>query len=211
MTTRVLIVDDHPLVQRGLRLTLDAALGVEVSAVAASGEEALDLLDDAAPHVAVVDVSLPGMDGIELTRHLLARQPDLRVLVVSRHDDELYAERAVRAGARGYLSKIEAPERVVEAVTAVLSGRLYLRDDVKDRLLLGAPLGSAGPLDALSDRELQVYERIGKGETTREIAEALALSVKTVETYRARVKDKLGLDSAAALLRHATQWIGAQG
>ena len=206
MTTRVLVVDDHPLVQRGLRLTLDAEADLVVAAVVGSGEDALAALDEADPDVALVDVSLPGMNGVELTRHLLARRPALRVLVVSRHEDALYAERAVRAGARGYLSKLEAADCVVEAVRAVRAGRLYLRDEVKDRLVLGAPLGDGDPLAALSDRELQVYEAVGRGRATREIAGAMALSVKTVETYRARIKDKLGLPSGQALLRHATQW-----
>lgn len=206
MTYRLLIVDDHPIVQRGLVLTLNAEADFDVVATAESAEDALDRLDRAAPDVALVDLSLPGMGGLELVRHLLARRPDLRVLVVSRHDDELYAERAVRAGARGYLSKVEAADRVVEAVRAVLGGRLYLRDEIKDRLVLGTPLTEADSLSSLSDRELEVYEMIGRGLGTREIAEALALSVKTVETYRARVKDKLGLDTARALLQHATRW-----
>ena len=211
MTTRVLVVDDHPLVQRGLRLTLDAELDLEVSGVVGSAEEALATLDETAPDVALVDVSLPGMNGVELTRHLVARRPALRVLVVSRHEDDLYAERVVRAGARGYLSKVEAADRVVDAVRAVRAGRLYLRDEVKDRLVLGAPLGESGPLSTLSDRELQVYEGIGHGQTTRQIAEAMALSVKTIETYRARIKDKLGLTSGRDLLRHATKWATDSG
>lgn len=205
--TRVLIVDDHPLMRKGLQLTLDAELDLTVVAVVGSGEDAIAALDDASPDVALVDLSLPGIGGAELVRHLIALRPDLRILVVSRHDDDLYAERVIRAGARGYLSKVEDAERVVEAVRAVLDGRLFLRDAIKDRLVLQAPSPTAHPLAALSDRELEVYERIGLGLTMREIAEALSLSVKTVETYRARTKEKLALDSAQALLRHATQWV----
>lgn len=200
-----MIVEDHPLMQRGLRVTLEAA-GVEVAAVVGSGEDALARVDAAAPDLALVDLSLPGMGGVELVRHLLAVRPALRVLVVSRHDEALFAERAVRAGARGYLSKVEAADRLVEAVRAVEAGRLYLRDEVKDRLLLGAPLAEGDPLAALSDRELEVYERVGRGLSAREIADALAISVKTVETYRARIKEKLGLGSARELLRDATRW-----
>ena len=206
MTARVLLVDDHPLIRRGLQVTLDAEPGLEVVAVAGSGEEALHILDRAAPDVALVDLSLPGMDGVELVRHLVARRPDLAVLAVSRFEDDLYAERVVAAGGRGFLSKVEAADLVVEAVRAVLDGRLYLRDEIKDRLVLGG--GPSDPLAQLSDRELQVYGRVGQGESAREIAEALSLSVKTVETYRARIKDKLGLDSARALLRHAAQRAG---
>lgn len=210
MTYRLLIVDDHPIVQRGLRLTLDAEPDLTVVAAADDAEAALSDLDEAAPDAALIDLSLPGMGGLELVRHLLARRPDLKVLVVSRHDDELYAERAIRAGARGYLSKVEAADRVVEAVRAVLGGRLYLRDEIKDRLVLGAPPSEGNPLAALSDRELEVYEMIGRGLGAREIADALALSVKTVETYRARIKEKLGLDTARALLQHATRWASDQ-
>ena len=204
MSTRVLIVDDHPLMQRGLRVTLDAELDLSVTSVVSSGEEALTVLDEADPNVALVDVSLPGMDGVELVRHLFARRPRLAVLVVSRHDDDLYAERVVRAGARGYLSKVEAAENVVDAVRTVLSGRLYLRDEIKDRLITGR--GSDDPLAVLSDRELQVFEMVGRGLSASQIADSMALSVKTIETYRARIKDKLGLENARDLLRHASRW-----
>lgn len=206
---RILIVDDHPLVQRGLKLTLEAAPGFEVTAVVDSGEAAQECLDRADPEVAVVDVMLPGIDGIELTRQLLARRPGLRVLVVSHHDEALYAERAIRAGARGYLSKVEAADQVTAAVRHIVTGRLYLSDDIKDRLVLGSPSGS--PLDELSDRELQVYLALGQGQSTRQIADSLALSVKTIETYQQRLKLKLGLESGRELIHHATRWAADPG
>ena len=208
--TRVFIVDDHPLLRKGLALTLDAEPDFEVVGQAADAEEALDAAPRLRPDVVLVDLSLPGMGGLELVKHLAAVMPEAKTLVVSRHDESLYADRAIRAGARGYVSKLEAGEKIVEAVRAVLRGGLYLSDEVKDRMLLGAAAGRdpmASPLDQLSDRELEVFEMTGKGVETRDIAERLHLSVKTVESYRARIKAKLGLSSATELLQHAVRWV----
>jgi DNA-binding NarL/FixJ family response regulator len=210
MITRLLLVDDHPLLRKGLALTLDAEPDFEVVGQAADAEEALDAAPRLKPDVVLVDLSLPGMGGLELVKHLAAVLPDAKTLVVSRHDESLYADRAIRAGARGYVSKLEAGEKIVEAVRAVLRGSLYLSDEVKDRMLLGAAAGRdpmASPLDQLSDRELEVFEMTGKGVETRDIAERLHLSVKTVESYRARIKAKLGLSSATELLQHAVRWV----
>jgi len=210
MITRLLLVDDHPLLRKGLALTLDAEPDFEVVGQAADAEEALDAAPRLHPDVVLVDLSLPGMGGLELIKHLAAVLPEAKTLVVSRHDESLYADRAIRAGARGYVSKLEAGEKIVEAVRAVLRGGLYLSDEVKDRMLLGAAAGRdpmASPLDQLSDRELEVFEMTGKGVETRDIAERLHLSVKTVESYRARIKAKLGLSSATELLQHAVRWV----
>ncbi len=210
MITRLLLVDDHPLLRKGLALTLDAEPDFEVVGQAADAEEALDAAPRLRPDVVLVDLSLPGMGGLELVKHLAAVMPEAKTLVVSRHDESLYADRAIRAGARGYVSKLEAGEKIVEAVRAVLRGGLYLSDEVKDRMLLGAAAGRdpmASPLDQLSDRELEVFEMTGKGVETRDIAERLHLSVKTVESYRARIKAKLGLSSATELLQHAVRWV----
>ena len=210
MITRLLLVDDHPLLRKGLALTLDAEPDFEVVGQAADAEEALDAAPRLKPDVVLVDLSLPGMGGLELIKHLAAVLPEAKTLVVSRHDESLYADRAIRAGARGYVSKLQAGEKIVEAVRAVLRGGLYLSDEVKDRMLLGAAAGRdpmASPLDQLSDRELEVFEMTGKGVETRDIAERLHLSVKTVESYRARIKAKLGLSSATELLQHAVRWV----
>ncbi len=142
--TRILLVDDHPLMRQGLAMTLGAEPDLEIAAQASDAEEALDLYDDLAPDFAIVDISLPGMNGLELLKHLLARSPDLPVLVVSRHDEELYAERAVRAGARGYVSKLQAGDEIVGAVRRVLRGGIHLSEELKDKLLFGAAIGTQG-------------------------------------------------------------------
>ena len=207
----ILIVDDHPLMRKGLALTLDAETDLRVAAQAADAEEALTLLDTLDLDLAIVDISLPGMSGLELIKHMQALKPSLRTLVVSRHDEALYAERALRAGARGYMMKLEAGEKIVKAVRRVLAGHIYVSEDINERLLLGLASGrqelAQSPLEVLSDRELEVFELTGRGLGTRDIAERLHLSVKTVESYRARIKDKLNLRTAAELMQHAVQWV----
>ncbi|NNF59178.1 MAG: response regulator transcription factor [Rhodothermaceae bacterium] len=215
MTTRLLLVDDHPLMLKGLALTLDAEPDFEVVGQVADAEEALERFDEFTPDLVVVDVSLPGMNGLELVKHLLARAPDLLTLVVSRHDEALYAERAVRAGAKGYVSKLEADEQIVKAIRYVLRGGIYLSEELKDKLLFGAAVGRKdamqSPLEVLSDRELEVFEMTGRGLPTRDIAERLHLSVKTVESYRARIKTKLALESGTELMQHAVRWVEGEG
>lgn len=212
---KIIIVDDHPLMRKGLALTLQAEPDITVVGQAASAEEALEMLDKVEPDLAVVDVSLPGMSGLELIKHLQALRPDLGILVVSRHDESLYAERAIRAGARGYLMKLEAGDVIVKAVRHVLSGGIYVSEEIKERLLMGMMTGrkelNQSPLEVLSDRELEVFELTGQGLGTREIAERLHLSVKTVESYRARIKNKLNLSTAAELMQHAVQWVESEG
>jgi DNA-binding NarL/FixJ family response regulator len=215
LTTRILIVDDHPLMRKGLALSLSEDPSLEVVGQAADAEEALSAFDTLDPDVAVVDVSLPGMSGLELIKHLIAIKSDLIVLVVSRHDEVLYAERAIRAGARGYVMKLEAGDKIVEAIRHVRKGGVYLSEEMKDRMLFGAAMGAKSPtqspLEVLSDRELEVFEMTGRGLATREIAERLHLSVKTVESYRARIKTKLNLSTAAELMQHAVQWVEGEG
>lgn len=211
---KVLLVDDHPLMRKGLALTLSEAPELEIVGQAADAEEALAAFEKLDPDLAVVDISLPGMGGLELIKHLMAIKPELLVLVVSRHDEMLYAERSIRAGARGYVMKLEAGDKIVEAVRHVLRGGIYMSEEIKDRLLFGAALGRKdpfqSPLEVLSDRELEVFEMTGRGLTTREIAERLHLSVKTVESYRARIKTKLGLGTAAELMQQAVQWVAGE-
>lgn len=210
---KILLVDDHPLMRKGLVLTLEAEPDLRVVGQAASAEEALGLAEELEPDLAIVDVSLPGMSGLELIKHLQAIRPSLSVLVVSRHDESLYAERAIRSGARGYVMKLEADEVIVKAVRHVLKGGIYVSDDIKERLLLTMMSGkdvSQSPLEVLSDRELEVFELTGRGIGTRDISERLHLSVKTVESYRARIKNKLNLSSAAELMQHAVQWVESE-
>ena len=220
MKTRILLVDDHPLMRKGLALTLGAEPDFEVVGQASDAEEALERFDDLAregstPDLVLVDVSLPGMNGLELVKHLVARDGDVKALVVSRHDEGLYAERAVRAGAKGYVSKLEADDTIVDAVRYVLRGGIYLSDELKDKLLFGAAVGRKdamqSPLEVLSDRELEVFEMTGRGMATKEIAERLHLSVKTVESYRARIKTKLNLETGTELMQHAVRWVEGEG
>ena len=211
MISRLIVLDDHPLMRKGLSMTLGAEADLEVVGQAEDAEEALRLVEELKPDLVLADVSLPGMNGIEFVKHLAAVAPDVKTLVVSRHDESLYAERAVRAGARGYVSKLEADEQIIKAVRTVLKGGIHLSEELKDKMLFGAAAGvkdaSQSPLDVLSDRELEVFEMTGKGKPTREIAERLHLSVKTVESYRARIKTKLGLESGTELLQHAVRWV----
>lgn len=210
---KILLVDDHPLMRKGLALTLESEPDLDVVGQAASAEDAMDEVEKLKPDLVIVDVSLPGMSGLEFIKHLHAVEPDLLTLVVSRHDESLYAERAIRAGARGYVMKLEADEVIVTAVRHVFSGGIYVSDEIKERLLLSMMSGKeAGetPLETLSDRELEVFELTGQGLGTREIAERLHLSVKTVESYRARIKSKLNLNTAAEFMQHAVQWVESE-
>lgn len=212
---KIIIVDDHPVMRKGLALTLDAEMDLSVVGQMNSAEEAMDEVERLEPDLAVIDISLPGMSGMELVKHLQARMPELRTLVVSRHDESLYAERAIRAGARGYIMKLEAGDVIVKAVRHVMNGGIYVSDEINERLLLSMASGgreriSQSPLEVLSDRELEVFELTGRGTGTRDIAERLHLSVKTVESYRARIKKKLNLESATELMQHAVQWVESE-
>lgn len=208
---RIIIVDDHPVMQKGLATILEAEHGFEVLAQFDNAEEVLKQYDDLSVDLAVIDISLPGMSGLELVKHLATRDPDLKILVVSRHDESLYAERVIRAGAKGYVMKLEAGEQLIKAIKKVLKGGIYVSEEVSEKLLMGMAMGQKdinnSPIDQLSDRELEVFEFTGKGNTTREIAEKLHLSVKTVESYRARIKSKLNLDNATELMMHAVKWV----
>jgi DNA-binding NarL/FixJ family response regulator len=208
---KVYIVDDHPLMRKGLVMTIEKEMGFEVSGQNESAEGALTEIVKDVPDVAVVDISLPGMNGIELIKNLLHQLPNLKILVVSRHDEELYAERALRAGAKGYLMKLEAAETLITAIRQILNGGIYLSDKIGTKMLMKLTSGNASksdnPLDVLSDRELEVFELTGKGLSTREIGDNLHISVKTVESHRANIKDKLQLETANELMRHAVRWV----
>ncbi len=209
--TSILLVDDHPVMRRGLRMIIDDEADLDVTHEAGTAEDALALIDSQLPDLIVADISLPGMSGIELTKHLHALHPELPVLIVSRHDEALYAERALRAGARGYVMKLEASDTIVAAIRRILRGGIYVSMDVNDRLLghvaAGRSTATASPLELLSDRELDVFRMTGQGQTTREIAERLHLSVKTVESYRARIKTKLDIGNASELMQRAVTWV----
>lgn len=211
----IVVVDDHPLMRKGLVMSINEEPDFNVTGQADDAESGLDLIEKLDPDLVMVDISLPGMSGLELVKHLHAIKPEMKILVVSRHDESLYAERAIRAGARGYVMKLEAGEVMVKAIRRIMNGGIYVSEEINERLLLGMISGhqplKESPLDLLSDRELEVFELTGRGSGTREIAEKLHLSVKTVESYRARIKSKLNLSSAAELMQHAVQWVEGEG
>jgi DNA-binding NarL/FixJ family response regulator len=208
---RLLVVDDHPIVRQGIRALVEQQGDLKVCGEAGSYREALEAAHGERPDVAIVDISLEGSDGLELTKALRAHYPKMPILVMSMHDESLYAERVLRAGANGYLMKQEVASKVVEAVRCVLAGKVYLSERVGQRILHDTahpgPAEGLSSIDRLSDRELEVYRLIGCGKKTREIAEVLGLSIKTIETYRAHIKEKLGLRNAIELVRSAAQWV----
>ncbi|MFP3940901.1 MAG: response regulator [Thermoanaerobaculia bacterium] len=211
-TARVLIIDDHPLVRLGFTQLLGDEPDLEVCGHAEEAGTALELVGELDPDLLVVDIFLPGTSGLELLKQAHARWPDLPMLVCSMHDETLFAERALRAGARGYINKQQAAEELVVAVREVLEGRTYLSPRMAARLeVLETERGGGGAAMArLSDRELEVFGLIGQGRPTRDIARCLGLSPKTVETYRENIKEKLLLDSGAELTRRAVAWVLGQ-
>lgn len=210
----VLIVDDHPIVRQGLAQLISQEDDMEVCGQAEDVQQALRAIRELKPDLVVADVSLKETSGIDLLKDLQVQNPHLPVLMLSMHDETVYAERALRAGARGYIMKQEATERVVTAIRRVLAGDVYISDSMAARMVskLATPGGRVGgsPVDCLSDRELEVFRLIGEGHSTRQIAARLHLSIKTIETYRAHVKDKLTLKDANELLRAAIEWVNTE-
>ncbi len=211
MGLNIIIVEDHPLMQKGMEMTLQAEPGFEVVGMATTGEEALELMERTKPDLAIVDISLPGMNGLELIRILRSRSEEIRILVVSRHDEELFAERAIRAGAQGYIMKMNAGEQIVDAVRKIKNGGMYLSETISNKMLMGLSSGinskERSPYQLLSDRELDVFRMIGQGITTREIARRMHISSKTVDTYKARIREKLNITNSSELLQQAVQWV----
>jgi DNA-binding NarL/FixJ family response regulator len=207
---RLYLVEDHPLTREGFAQLLNFEPDLHVCGQAGSAATALAEIPRAKPHLVVVDISLAGTSGIQLIKDILARHTGMAILVVSTHEELLYAERALRAGARGYIMKHEPTEEVMKAIRKVLRGGVYLSERMQDRLvgmLTGTgPAPSKSNVERLSDRELDVFRLIGKGRSTRSIAAALHLAVSTVGTYRAKIKEKLGLAGAAELMGRAVEW-----
>ena len=208
---RILLVDDHPLVRQGIRMLVDREEDLGICGEADSASEALRVLETARPDLAIVDLSLKGSNGLELIKDIQIRFPKVLVLVLSMRDEAFYAERVLRAGARGYITKEEGTRVILEGIRKVLSGQIFLSERMASRMIgkfIRADEPQAGsPLEGLTDREMQVFELIGQGLPTREIAAKLHLSPKTVESHRENIKGKLKLDSAAELLRHAIEWV----
>ena len=212
---KVFLIDDHPIVRQGLALFIDREPDLMVCGEADGATSALQAIREAAPDFVVLDISLDGPDGLELLKTLRVRYPTLPVLVLSMHDEAVYAERALRAGANGYIMKQEATDRVLTAIRHILSGDVYLSDRLTKRMLQQFVNGSVSPRDPLaklSDRELEVYRLIGAGHSTRQIADELHVSTKTIESYQAHIKEKLALRNARELVQHAVEWsVNAKG
>lgn len=208
---RVMLVDDHPVVRLGLAQLINDQTDMTVCCETGTKADAVDLARTKAPDVAVVDLSLGPSSGLDLVKTLKALDEDVRILVLSMHDERLFAERALRAGANGYIMKEQVARDLLNALRQVAAGRIYLSPEMTDRLLV-ATTGRkrddtrTSPVERLTDREREVFALIGGGAGTREIAEGLHLSMKTIETHRARIKEKLGLKTANELVRFATTW-----
>jgi DNA-binding NarL/FixJ family response regulator len=206
----VLVVDDHPLMRQGLALLINQQQDMEVCGEAEEAQAAMQAISQRRPDILVLDISLNGPDGLELLKNIRASDPLLPVLILSMHDEAIYAERALRARANGYIMKQEATEKVLIAIRRILNGDLYLSDRMSNKMLQqfigGAPSMIQSRIAALSDRELEVFRLIGEGRATRKIADELHLSVKTVETYQSHLKEKLALRSGRELIQHAIQW-----
>lgn len=212
---KIFIVEDHPVMREGYATLIQREEGLSLCGEAASAAEALERVPESGADLVLVDISLGGVNGIELMKQIKALCPDLPMLVVSAHDETLYAERALRAGARGYIMKHEIVSAVLEAIRKVLRGEVYLSDQMRARIVQLHVSGAVGletsPLERLSNRELEVFEHLGRGLTTRQVAEALHISPKTVETYRANIKEKLGLENTNELLQRAVLWVEGLG
>ena len=211
---RIVIIDDHPLFRKGLEQLIHSDSAFAVCGEANNGSEAMNVIRKLNPDLAIVDLSLPGANGIELIKNIRAEFPKLPILVLSMHDESLYALRALRAGAEGYVMKHEAMANVIQAIHEVFNGRPYLSPAMAAQVITKfANRQSEGEIDAverLSDRELEILELIGEGNEVPQIAKALRLSPKTVETHRAHIKEKLNLQNARQVARFAVQWVGAR-
>lgn len=212
MKKAILIVDDHPMFRRGLVSMIESEADLVVCGEASTCRSALDAIQQSKPDLVIVDLRLEGSDdGLDLIKDMKKYHPQIPVLALSMHDEAVYAERSLRAGAHGYITKQQLDKTVLLAIRNLLAGETYMSDNLKERLVAkfvsGQTLETDSPLSVLSDRELQVFQLIGQGRTTRLIAEALHLSIKTIESHREHIKQKLNLDSSAELAQRATQWV----
>jgi DNA-binding NarL/FixJ family response regulator len=207
---RVLLVDDHPIVRQGLALLIDREPDLCVCGEAEGSHTAFHAITTLRPDIVVLDISLSGPDGLDVLKELRLTNSSLLVLILSMHDESIYAERAMRAGANGYIMKQEATEKVLVAIRRILQGDVYLSDRLTSAMLQhyvrGSSTAKRSPLVNLSDRELEVFRLIGEGHATRQIADQLHLSVKTIESYQAHIKEKLALRNARELVQHAIEW-----
>jgi DNA-binding NarL/FixJ family response regulator len=212
---RLLIVDDHPMMRNGLAQLIDNEGVLKVCAQADNAGQAINAVAKLQFDLALVDISLPDKSGLELIKDMRSLAPNLPILVVSMHDELIYAERVLRAGARGYIMKQEGGQKFLQAIRHVLAGQIYVSDKMSARILESlsgqSPAPTGSPVRRLSDREFEVFQLIGQGVGTSEIAIRLHLSVKTVEVHRANIKQKLDLETATELVRYAVRWLDSQG
>jgi DNA-binding NarL/FixJ family response regulator len=206
----ILVVDDHPLVRDQLRAVVESEEDLTICGEAEDGQHALSVISSTNPGLAIVDLTLKGCSGLDLIKEIHLRHPKLPVLVVSMHDESLFAERALYAGARGYITKQEATKKILQAIRHVLTGEIYLSEKMGAKILTkmagGRDARGKSSIERLTDRELQVFRLIGHGRSTRQIGDELHLDMKTIETYRARIKVKLGIKDATELLQQAILW-----
>lgn len=210
----IFLVDDHPVLITGLTELIESEPGFVVCGAAYSAEAALTEIQQLKPHLVISDLTLPGKGGLELIKDLQVVMPSLPVLVMSMHDETLHAERVLRAGARGYLMKESSNEKLIEAIRRVLEGQIYVSDRMNAQIMQSyagrRPRGSNSPIEKLSDREFEVFQLMGRGKTTGQIAEQLHVSGKTVAVHRGHIKEKLGIESSTELVRHAVRWVETQ-
>jgi DNA-binding NarL/FixJ family response regulator len=211
---RILVVDDHPMTREGLAANINRQPDLEVCDEASTPEQAMSRLAQSKPDLMVTDLTMPGRGGVEFIKDAHALAPDLPILVLSMHDELLYAERALRAGARGYLMKDAGSAKLLDVIRLVLSGQPYVSPQMSARLLDAItgrrPRGSTSPIEKLSDREFEVFRLLGRGKSTKQIAQSLHLSPKTVDVHRGRIKEKLGIPDATGLIHHAVRWVETQ-
>lgn len=212
---RILVVDDHPFMRAGLAQLIDRQPDMHVCCEAGNPAEALQALARNLPDLVLTDITMPGRSGVEFIKDLLALHPTMPVLVISMHDESIYAERMLRAGARGYIMKEAGGEALLAALRQVLAGQIYVSAKLSARLLEnlsgGRPRGSSSPIAKLTDREFEIFQLIGHGKSTHDIAAQLGLSTKTVDVHRANIKGKLALPDMTALVRHAVRWLETGG
>jgi len=208
---RILLVDDHPLLREGLAHLIAAESDLEVCGMAGSVQEALALVESESPDLVISDLTLPGRNGLELIKDLCATRPDIPVIVLSMHDELVYAERVLRAGGMGYIMKDTPPERLLEAIRVVMGGGVFASQNLTNQFLkaLSSGKGQAKPsfpLERLTDRELEVFELIGQAKSNHDIARRLGISPRTLDAHRAHIREKLGLEDSNELTRHAIRW-----
>ena len=212
---RVYLVDDHPAIREAIRDTIEGTIDMEICGETSSSDDAFREIEELQPDVAVIDISLNDAHGLDLVQNIRSQYPDVRTIVFSMYDENVYAERAIRAGASGYLMKSEPTQNIIEAIRSAYDGEVYLSRKMSSRILNKVAMGrTAEPsfaIDELTDREMAVFQMLGQGYSVQEIQDRLSLSRKTIETYRRRAKEKLGFDTVSELLQYAVQWTYGQG